>query len=276
MLNGHCPERPQPHVFHKPPAAADPVAPVRLSITISSFSSNKNRLRIGLGPDIVHELTNGLAHPKLKVEGDCASGLRIYCTDHGGYSPMVSNGWFVHVPLKKVKGRPVRSALRPVAFAWDRGEHGPVLCIPRLPDDFIPESVLDKMPRCQLDPETRAARKQTALSVAWDAAEQRLKEEMALAFAEAGIEPEPKPEPEPEIEPEIEPEPPEPEPEPVEDPEPETVEEPNASTVAEVRAAVQMLNELLDAHPDEILLVLDLNNRVRAQKRVVTVRYDDI
>jgi hypothetical protein len=181
---------------------------------------------------------------------------------------------------------------------WDQDECGPVLVVPRAPDMFLPQGLLDKLPKSQLEPKTVQGR-------AFEDAERRLEREMAAAIAEAkagSLHTFPAPKPLPDAEPEDE----EPDEEPEPEPEPESIppsrgfvepplrgstgtaagqghagaraealSEPEPATVADVAAAVQLLNELIDRVGEQIHLSLD-GNRLRAQRRVVTVSYVDL
>jgi hypothetical protein len=270
-------------------------------VSIHKPTEGKHRLRLLVDRDIAHKLARGLKHPRLHVEGDCGHGFKIYCREHGGYAPILGKGggWYCAIPARRVKAREAPVKTTPVEHYWDVDEHGPVLVIPRPPDAFLPQPLLDKLPRCQLEPETALAR-------AFSQAEKRLDREMAAMLHSApkpdivpfpglpsvpaldltararatGPLPEPEPE-EPDEEPEPEPVPPSrgfyepPAGAREEAPAAEALTEPEPATISDVAAAVALLNELIDRVGEQIHLSLD-GNRLRAQRRVVRVEYVDI
>jgi hypothetical protein len=104
----------------------------------------------------------------------------------------------------------------------------------------LPVAVIDKLPNSAVDPETRR-----------DRADKRLQREMAAFYAEA-----------PEA-PEVPDEPPQPEPTP---PDGEPV--PNADA-DELRAAISLVNDLVDLIGDGVTLAIDEGGHITARRRIV-------
>jgi hypothetical protein len=221
----------------------------KIGISHHNQTLGKHRPRFAFNPEVAKILSRGLAWPRIHIDGNFVNGMRIWCSeDKEGMAPTASltGSWSVTLPVRRVRGREDAVTSREVPFSWERDETGPVLVVPRVPDVLLPESVIDKLPNSQVDPETRIER-----------AEKRLKQEMARVFAEAAEVTVPD-DIERIIEQEIEALPPEPEP-----------IEPPTPTIVDLKDALQMVNELVDQLGDSVVLSIDETGHVRAKRRIV-------
>jgi hypothetical protein len=223
-------------------AAAYPTEGVRIGINHHNSTAGRHRIRLGFPPDIAKILRRGLPFPHICVDGDMAHGLRIWCQNDIGLVPTMSNAgsWSVSLPARRVQAR--EDVVDPVgvAAAWELDKLGPVLLIPRLPDELLPPPLLNKLPNSNVDHGTRM-----------DRAETRLQRELRAAYDAA-----------PEIDPEITPEIaayPEPEPEPA----------PLTADTTDLKTALTMVNELVDRLGEDVVLYIDPHGRVQARRRIV-------
>jgi hypothetical protein len=234
-----------------------PTEGVRIGIQYHASTLGRHRPRVSLSPEVVKVLRRGLAYPRIQVDGTFVNGLRIWCDeDSGGFSPTPapkSGAWSFSMPVRRVRGREENVHTMDVPFQWERDETGPVLLIPRLPDELIPGPVLDKLPNSQVDTSTIMAR-----------AEKRLQRETAKMYdfhpdRKAGVfRVESVPEPEevstPTQEPATIPG--------------EALQPPSAPAV-DLKEAIAMVNELVDQLGEEVVLSIDGNGHVQAKRRIV-------
>jgi hypothetical protein len=233
-----------------------PAAPVRVAIPVHQRSEGKHRLRISLNRDTAHRLAHGLRTPRLHVTGTVETGFRLWCTDHGGYAPVLSKSgeWYLSLSIRRVHGRERAVPTEPAPHHWERDDTGPVLIIDPLPGHFHRGA-------CHHPPKPPA---ETAMAAAFAAADQKLKEAMAEA-AEAEPEPEPPPaKAEPcrpvltlayKAEPKAEPAMPDPDPAP--------------RAVNDLRTAIQLVNELMGEAGEGVTLVVQDDGRLSAKRRVI-------
>jgi hypothetical protein len=223
-----------------------PTTGVRVGITHHQQTTGKHRARFYFDKPVADVLRRGLFSPRLHIDGDMVNGLRIWCDERCdekiGMTPTIAHAgsWSFTVPIRRVRGAERTVNMAPVDFQWQLDEPGPVLLIPRLPDALLPVAVIDKLPNSAVDPETRR-----------DRADKRLQREMAALYAEA-----------PEA-PEVPDEPPQPDP-----PPPDGEPVPNADA-DELRAAIALVNDLVDLIGDGVTLAIDESGHITARRRVV-------
>jgi hypothetical protein len=249
----------------------------RIGINHHKETIGHHRLRLSFPAEFGDILRRGLYTPRLHIDGTAINGLRIWCEQDGGLSPVInrsSGTWSASLPARRIRARETFVTSMDVAVQWQLDETGPVLLIPRLPDALLPENVIDKLPNSQVDPETR-----------FDRAEKRLQREMQNLYANAmtledeasdqaelsakqawsedrsPIEPEPAQAPAeaPPIEPPATEAPPM-DPAPVDPPSP---------PAADLKTALAMVNELVDQLGDSVVLSIDERGHVTAKRRVV-------
>lgn len=248
---------------NQPDTSAYPSQGVRIGVNQHPQAVGGHRVRFSFDPTVAQVLRRGLSFPRLHLDGTMVNGLRIWCAEEGYYSPIQSNsgGWSFAVPTRKVRAREMPIHVMEVDFEWQLDDTGPVLLVPRLPDVLLPEPVIDKLPNSQVDPETRH-----------DRAEQRLQRDMRKLYEEAAaLDNEPGGGPESRGVPTHPQDPP---------PAPGgtlaalggtlAVPPPAPSAPAQdLKAALQMVNELVDHLGAEVVLSIDANGHVQAKRRVV-------
>lgn len=249
----------------QPDHTAYPTSGVRISTQYHRETIGNHRLRIAIDPEVGDILRRGLNRPRLQIEGTVVNGLRVWCAEEGGLSPVInrsSGAWATTLPIRRVRAREAIVSSVEVPIAWERDDTGPVLLIPRVPDVLLPPEVIDKLPNSAVDRETRLER-----------AEKRLQREMESLPDH--------PEPVHELVEAVQElvEPPEPisptEP-PLELEEPATAQpiEPGPPLIDDLRSAMQMVNEIRDQLGEDIALSIDDRGHVRARRRVI--RFEDL
>lgn len=233
-------------------STAYPTTGVRISLIHHPQTRGGYRLRLAFDRPVADILRRGLAFPRLVIDGDMVNGLRIYATQDPNHpdsmQPIVarSGAWSVFLIASRFRAASAAVPVTPVDFEWQLDAPGPVLLIPRIPDSMVPGAIIEKLPNSAVDPETRRAR-----------ADKRLQREMAELFAQA---------PEPDAE-----EPPgqargladTPPPAPIDG---EPVPDDDA---AELRAAIALVNDLVDLIGDGVTLAIDERGHVTARRRTV-------
>lgn len=227
---------------------AYPTSGVRISINRHQQAEGGHRVRFSFSPAVATVLRRGLHYPRVHLDGTMVNGFRIWAADAGGFTPIIahSGAWAFTVPCRRVRSREDQVGSADIEFQWDRDETGPVLLIPRLPDFMLPPAVLDKLPNSQVDPATIMER-----------AEKRLQREIVSLKDEAVIAPEA---------PEVVPQPPAPETIPGE---PLQAAPAPSAHAQDLKAALAMVNELVDQLGAEVVLSIDENGHVQAKRRVV-------
>lgn len=250
---------------------AYPTAGVKVGISYHDQTLGKHRPRIAFSPEVAKVLGRGLIYPRVHIDGTFVNGLRIWCQQEGGMAPTLSPGgsWSVTMPVRRVRGREELVHSIEVAIKWERDETGPVLLVPRLPDELLPQPVIDKLPNSQVDHSTIMARTEKRLQrVLQEERERTGKLEMTdeeawgqhivrVMHGEATIVPEAA---------EVVSQPQEPATIPGEPL--QAAPAPSAPAV-DLKEAIAMVNELVDQLGDEVVLSIDANGHVTAKRRVV-------
>lgn len=247
------------------PAGRATTGPVRVAINQHPETHGRHRFRFRFDRPVVDILARGLERPRIHISGTTVNGFRIWCEDVGGYAPVRSRhtgGWDFTLPIRRVRGREQSVTITAVDYEWERDDTGPVLVIPRIPDPFLPAAVVESLPNRAVDPQTIQER-----------ADRNLKRAFRLLSAE----------PEPPI-PEPEPAPPAVEPEPVAESRSTTLSVPERAAplpipfdgdplpadVTDLKAAMALVNELVDRLGQNIVLYVDREGRCQAKRRVVS------
>ena len=269
---------------------------LRFSVMGASSKHGKQgtRMRFAMDIHLWKFISAGLHDPRINVHGDAAHGLKIFCKDGEGWKPIINkHATSLIVNAAPFKVTPHHVASMRVEFVQEQEDNGPVIRVPRLPDDFLPAKVLDKLPASQLDPKTLEDRKQKAKEKRMDRASDAFDLAFGLADPYApphdenpgtsevltppAEEPEPAPEPQPT-----------PKPEPVEPPAeiPEKVQavavhvpqgyapDEHDQSVEDLKAAIAMVNEYAGALGDAVILYVDGEGKLKAKRRVVV--YQDL
>ena len=246
---------------------------VKIGITYHEQTLGKHRPRFVLERPVFDILRRGLSYPRCHIDGDFVNGMRIWCSDEGGLALTGSNTGPMSftLPARRVRGREQVIHAMKVSIQWERDETGPVLLIPRVPDELLPEPVLDKLPNSQVDASTIMARAEKRLQresqeVRAEAADERFRAAKDVAEAqerfrkllgqtdEATIVPEPE-----------EVSTPTPEPATI----PGEVLQPPSAPAVDLKEAIAMVNELVDQLGDEVVLSIDATGHVQAKRRIV-------
>jgi hypothetical protein len=250
---------------NQPDLSSYPTSGVVVGINHHPQALGGHRIRLGFDPKVVKILGRGLYSPRLHFNGTFVNGLRIWCEQEGGMAPIASGkvgSWAVTIPVRRLRGREAVIGARDVPIKWELDDTGPVLIIPRLPDVLLPEPVIDKLPNSQVDPETRFERADKRLrreveeAIEQDRAQLRVAEQLLAdstppqsavtpdaIFAEQGT---------------------------VYITEAKTPEAPQPSAPAvDLKAALQMVNELVDQLGAEVVLSIDERGHVQAKRRIV-------
>jgi hypothetical protein len=242
------------------PGGRAPGSPVRMAINQHAETHGRHRFRLRFDREIVDILARGLENPRIHLSGTTVNGFRVWCSDRGGYAPVRSKytgGWDFTMPIRRVRGREEGVPITGVDFEWERDETGPVLVIPRIPDPFLPAAVIESLPNRAVDPQT---------------IQERVDRKLKRAFRVLSAEPEP------------EPAPPAVEPEPVAQSRSATLTLPERAApwlipldgdpvppdVTDLKAAMGLVNELVDRLGDNIVLYVDPDGRCQAKRRVVS------
>lgn len=253
---------------------AYPSSGVRIGISYHDQTTGKHRPRIGFSAEVARVLGRGLSYPRVHIDGTFVNGLRIWCEESGGMAPIHSQGgsWSVTMPVRRVRGREDAVHSMDVKIKWERDETGPVLLVPRLPDELLPQPVIDKLPNSQVDMTTimmRAEKRfQREIQVerdratregaqAWDEVEAHRQVLNALKD-EAVIAPEPG---------QVVSQPEQPETIPGE---PLQAAEPPSAPALDLKEALAMVNELVDQLGDSVVLSIDATGHVTAKRRIVS------
>jgi hypothetical protein len=262
------------------------VPDLRFSV-MGASARNKNgvRLRIAMDAALWKFISAGLHDPRINVHGDAAHGLKVFCKDGEGWKPIIakhSTSLIVNAIPFKVTFDHVPSMR--VDFVQEHEDNGPVLRIPRLPDTFLPDKVLDRLPASQLDPETLEARSAKRREKLYEKADELFRAPSAQPDAYGSPHDEIPGTSENPTPPSEEPEP-APEPQPIEPPgEPEKVQavavhDPYQNVTAEsdehqrnvddLKAAIAMVNELRHQIGPSVMLYVDDAGDLKAKRRVI-------
>jgi hypothetical protein len=250
------------------------VADLRLSVMGASTKHAKHgtRMRIAMDTSLWKFISAGLHDPRINVHGDAAHGLKVFCKDGEGWKPILSKhstSLIVNATPYKVTGEHV-SSMR-VEFVQEHEDNGPVIRVPRLPDAFLPDKLLDKLPASQLDPDTLEGRKLKAKEKRMDRASEAFDAAFGLTDAYAaphGENPVTSEDAAPSY---VEPEPAPPT-QAVALPTPNAlVPEPDEHerTIEDLREAIKMVNELADQIGPAVMLYVDGEGKLKAKRRVV-------
>jgi hypothetical protein len=244
---------------------AYPTSGVRIGINYHDQTLGKYRPRFSFDREVADVLRRGLSYPRIQIDGSFVNGLRIWCTEKDGMAPTASKvgSWAFSVPVRRVRGREDHVATMDVDFHWTRDETGPVIVIPRLPDELLPQPVIDKLPNSQVDMTTIMMRAEKRFQRELQAERNRgEQEDIAQAWAtlkdEAVIAPEPG---------EVVSQPGQPATIPGE---PLQAAEPPSAPALDLKEALAMVNELVDQLGDSVVLSIDAHGHVTAKRRIVS------
>lgn len=249
----------------KPPKSEpEPVlGDVRCAINSHPSTEGNFRFRIAINKETFSFLTAGLADPRVRLEGDVGCGIKISCNDKMGVKPTYQHHQVVvSVPIRTMRGREEPLTSSPVTYEKAYDDNGPVLLIPTLPEEFLPDRVRSRIPpskRTTLSINTVKRSNAVNLREAADqlfkttVAEQDLKDPFPVA-----VEPE-------QVIPDVVPEP-------VADLVPDFFPAPDVKverTVYDLKVALEMVNEIAAELGEEVVLFTCSEGRaVHARRRV--------